>query len=101
MAQPQALMYNLPVNYGVELEFVFAFHESELKLGETDGSPNTLKKDLTYLEREEHPKFTRIPPVELPDHPYNSWAVLEGEKARPVSTILLYPMFISSRVCAN
>lgn len=55
-----------PINYGVELEFVFAFRQSELELGYTNGVPNTLKKNLKYFEREVHPKFTQIDPVTLP-----------------------------------
>jgi hypothetical protein len=78
------------MNYGVELEFVFGFQQDELELGHTNGVPNTLKKNLKYIEREEYPKFTKIKPVALPDHPYNSWAILEGgdpDKVRPVRTI--------------
>jgi hypothetical protein len=76
MSKPD--LHTRPINYGVELEFVFAFHEDELQLGSYEGRPNTLKKDMKYHEREEYPRFTRISPHALPDHAYNSWGVSEA-----------------------
>ena len=86
---PPPLLHTRPINYGIELEFVFGFQQDELELGHTTGVPNTLKKNLKYIEREEYPKFTKINPTALSD-PYNSWAILEGgnpKKARPVRII--------------
>lgn len=97
--EPAPPLHPPPIIYGVELEFVFGFHQNELKLGQTHGVPNTLKKNLTYFEREEC-KFTRIDPVDLPNHPYNSWAILEGgnpTKARPVRTNVLDVQMIASQ----
>jgi len=85
---PPPQLHTKPMSYGVELEFVFGFQQVELELGHTNGVPNTLKKNLKYIEREEYPKFTKINPRALPNHTYNSWAILEGgdiNKMRPVS----------------
>jgi hypothetical protein len=95
MSKPD--LHTRPINYGVELEFVFAFHEEELELGSYEGRPNTLKKDMKYHEREEYPRFTRISPHALPDHAYNSWGVLEaGDPTRnyPVRIIPFLDNFL-------
>jgi hypothetical protein len=87
-------LHTRPINYGVELEFVFAFHEDELVLGSSDGRPNILKKDMKYHEREEYPRFTRISPYAMPDHAYNSWGVLEA--GDPTKN---HPVRITSVLC--
>lgn len=62
------------MNYGVELEFIFAFHQDELPSG------TKIKKDLDYATRERYPEFT---PTKLKDHVYNSWGVLEEGASEP------------------
>ncbi|KAF4635430.1 hypothetical protein G7Y89_g2669 [Cudoniella acicularis] len=71
-----------PVNYGVELEFVFAFHEGELDLGQTNGIPNTLSKNLSYFQREQYPEFSKFKPSEFPNLIYNSWGVQKGNSTK-------------------
>ena len=67
------------MNYGVELEFVFAFHEDELP------SETNIKKDLDYATRERYPEFT---PTKLKDHVYNSWGILEDGASEPRAVII-------------
>lgn len=70
------------MNYGVELDFVFAFHEDELDLG-----INKIRKDVPYEKRKIYPHFSRMDPAKLPDRVYNSWGVSDKstKKLRPVS----------------
>jgi hypothetical protein len=65
--------------YGVELEFVFAFHEEELPAG------SQIIKSLDYFTREDRNTFTL---VDYPNHIYNSWGVVEqpATEPRPVSS---------------
>ena len=67
------------LTFGIELEFVFAFHQSELQLGQTNGVQDTIEKNLSYFVRETHP-FTLISQEELPQHAYNSWGINPGGK---------------------
>jgi len=95
MSKPE--LHKRPINYGVEIEFVFAFHEDELELGSYGGMPNTLKKDMKYHEREEYPRFTRISPYALPNHAYNSWGVLEASYPTENYAVRISLMRISPR----
>jgi hypothetical protein len=36
------------LKYGVELEFVFAFHQSELELGQTNGVQDEIQEDPPF-----------------------------------------------------
>ncbi|KAG9229587.1 hypothetical protein BJ875DRAFT_387045, partial [Amylocarpus encephaloides] len=68
------------VNYGVEMEFVFAFQEKELLLGNSK-----IQKELSYGIREQYPEFTPIPATILPNHRYNIWGVMDSgaKEVRP------------------
>jgi hypothetical protein len=70
------------MNYGVELEFLFAFHEDELSV-----RGDQIKKYLDYATREQYPEFT---PTTLPNHVYNSWGIVDDDASKPraVSNIL-------------
>jgi hypothetical protein len=76
---PKHLINDDSLTFGVELEFVFAFHQDELQLGETNGDQDKIEKDLSYFVREGTP-FTVIPLTELPQHVYNSWGINPGGK---------------------
>ena len=71
------------LTFGVELEFVFAFHESLLELGQTNGIIDDIKKDLSYFVRETGP-FTVINQADLRHHAYNSWGIRRGGVSPPV-----------------
>jgi hypothetical protein len=71
------------LNYGVELEFLFAFHESRLDLEGTNGELDELAKDLSYSVRENKP-FTLIGERDLLHHVYNSWGIMKGGASPPV-----------------
>lgn len=71
------------LKYDVELHFVFAFHESELELGQKNGVQDEIEKDLPLLTREV-PPFIQISSPELPHHAYNFWGVLRGGRPPPV-----------------
>jgi hypothetical protein len=80
VATGQEAMERKDLTYGVELEFVFAFHEDGLELGHTNRKPNKIRKNLTLDEREsdgrqDPSKFNRLDTSELPGHRYNSWGV--------------------------
>jgi hypothetical protein len=66
------------LTFGVELEFVFAFHQDELQLEDTNGQ-DTLEKNLSYFVRETAP-FTIISQLDFPQHTYNSWGINSGGK---------------------
>ncbi|EHL00578.1 hypothetical protein M7I_3463 [Glarea lozoyensis 74030] len=63
------------MNYGVELEFLFAFHEEELSV-----RGDQIKKNLDYATREQYPEFT---PTTLPNHVYNSWGIVDDDASEP------------------
>jgi hypothetical protein len=76
--QEKAKQPNAPLHltYGVELEFVFAFHQNQLKLTR-NGVLTTIVKNIPYLDREWNDPspatiFTRIDPREAPGRTYNS-----------------------------
>jgi hypothetical protein len=65
------------VSYGVELEFIFAFHEDDLLLEigkDTRGVTYTIEKALSYFDRE-HPKFSPMALTSVPNRVYNSWGL--------------------------
>jgi Putative amidoligase enzyme len=78
-----------PLTWGVELEFVFAFHESQLQLvgipdvTKADGyfHPTTVQKNIWYKLRR-HGEGFKIPvPWEiLPGRVYNSWGLYNEAK---------------------
>jgi hypothetical protein len=43
------------IGFGVELEFVFAFHEDELRC-----SGHQIKKNLNYVTRERYPELRQL-----------------------------------------
>ncbi|KAH6670543.1 hypothetical protein B0J14DRAFT_486004, partial [Halenospora varia] len=67
-----------PVNYGIEMEMIFAFHENELSLEKSE----IVAKNLNYTQREQYPEFTRIPPIMLPNHTYNSWGIKNQKEGK-------------------
>jgi hypothetical protein len=71
------------LTYGVELEFVFAFHEDELMAvldRDEYGGRCALSKRMSYFDRE-NPVFTRIPLTETPNRVYNSWGITYRDRA--------------------
>lgn len=88
------------LTYGVELEFVFAFHQDELVLREhLDGTKDTIVKDMRYTDREAH-AFTPISSVDLPNRIYNSWGIDQVDPKSGVREVVPYsiePMEILGR----
>ena len=72
----------IPLTYGIELEFVFAFREDQLDLTYPGRNPDTIKKGLSYFEREVSP-FTHFDTTHLPNHTYNSWGILSEGVGSP------------------
>jgi hypothetical protein len=70
------------LTYGVEMEFVFTFHESELEpiFGTTNGVQAQIKKHISFIERET--KLTRTNSCHLPGQYYNSLGLMKQEQAR-------------------
>jgi len=84
---------NTRLTWGVELEFVFAFHESQLELSPVvllDGvsHPSTPQKNLPYKFRRDTNGFrNEIPSVALPNRVYNSWGVYNEHRLSNKKTI--------------
>jgi hypothetical protein len=84
---------NTRLTWGVELEFVFAFHESQLELSPVvllDGvsHPSTPQKNLPYKFRRDTNGFkNEIPRVALPNRVYNSWGVYNEHRLSNKKTI--------------
>jgi hypothetical protein len=78
---PRTPISTVPLTWGVELEFVFAFHESKLKLehlwaGGDVYYQSLIKKNLPYKFRRYTPGFKNLIAYDiLPDRVYNSWAI--------------------------
>ena len=78
---PKARISSEGLTYGVELEFVFAFHQDELLAVFDDavyGEECFLQKHIPYCVREGD-VFTPIPLIDLPNHVYNSWGIMYTE----------------------
>lgn len=76
-AKPKASLSKEGLTYGVELEFVIAFHQDELELELAQHNNNvqySIKKNLSYFAREAE-LFTPIPSLALPNHAYHSWGL--------------------------
>ncbi|KAG0647926.1 hypothetical protein D0Z07_5622 [Hyphodiscus hymeniophilus] len=72
---PEQSISDESLTFGVELEFVYAFHESLLTLDSAD----RIQKHIPY-NRREVPPFTVINTRDLPNHAYNSWGILKNGK---------------------
>jgi len=84
---PRTLSTN-NLTYGVELEFVFAFHEDLIKF--PSDAEYKIVKDLPYSTRELL-RFSRVNPIFSPPNKiYNSWGV-ESDVTDPVTHEKLNP----------
>jgi hypothetical protein len=78
---PKTPISTAPLTWGVEMEFVFAFHESKIKLetlwaGGDSYCTDIIKKNLTYKFRRDTKNFKN--PIDsdvLPNRVYNSWGI--------------------------
>ncbi|KAH6723318.1 hypothetical protein BKA61DRAFT_648495 [Leptodontidium sp. MPI-SDFR-AT-0119] len=70
--EPPTTLSTDDLTYGVELEFVFAFHE-DLIVFPNDAEYKTLKC-LPYATRQLQ-RFSRVNPIFSPNRTYNSWAI--------------------------
>jgi hypothetical protein len=71
-------MSTTPLTWGVELEFVFAFHENQLELGEQNDDegvpqPDVIQKNIPYKFRRDGPGFKNPAAEMIPNRVYNSW----------------------------
>jgi len=77
---PEPKLGTEQLTFGAELEFVFAFHESQLTLGKnrhrSDGKDDEVVKNIPFDERAR--LFTN---VEVPGHVYNSWGIRRFDEA--------------------
>lgn len=67
-----------PLTWGVELEFVFAFHESQIELDEQNDvegvtHPDVIQKTIPYKIRRDCPGLENPVADVLPNRVYNSW----------------------------
>ncbi|PQE12784.1 amidoligase enzyme protein [Rutstroemia sp. NJR-2017a BBW] len=66
------------IRYGIELEFVLAFHEQELGLEDPKHGPrHGIAKDLTLSVRRRR-EWSAAHLDRLPDHFYNSWGIIQN-----------------------
>ncbi|KAF8854418.1 hypothetical protein BDZ45DRAFT_747561 [Acephala macrosclerotiorum] len=102
-SEADAKMEDLSLTWGVEMELIFAFHESEIMheiVDEPIGNrlPNTSEKDLPYelrardslwssraqiTEGRTQPYFTRCTFMACPNRAYNSWGTRNSNDIPP------------------
>src|SRR6187402_2453179 len=87
-----------PLTYGVELELVFAFHESKLRHLRYLSIVDQTYKNLSYEQRRVR-SFSRVNDDILPNRTYNSWGVF-SELQHPALRLQPYstqPLFTAQR----
>lgn len=101
-ANPTSRLSSEGLTYGVELEFVLAFHQNELEVElakNKDGVEYSIAKNLSYFDREARP-FTPMSLVEFPNRVYHSWGIRNRDPLSHKEMILPYgeePMNILGR----